>query len=176
MFSHLLKECKTNQTQPQRVGCSILNLLLFTSSKDNYTSSKHSDSQATSQFYIPCRCRCQCLFQSPSPWFLLLWLLLHQPVLGDKVFAHLRGSGNVTAYYGIVQFEYPTIATGYTRVTYSLEGLPPSKLLSMHMHTGPVGPVIAVMQTSLLVTGIQKTRIMKATLISRVTSAIWATF
>jgi hypothetical protein len=101
---------------------------------------------------------------------------LGTPVLGDKVFAHLRGRGNVTTYYGMVEFEYPTIATRHTRVTYSLEGLPLASCSACTCIRDLLVLVIAVMQTSLLVTGIWKTRIMEATLISRVTSAIWARF
>jgi Cu-Zn family superoxide dismutase len=61
------------------------------------------------------------------------------PPTGDKVYAIVLGNGNVSAYYGKVEFQNPADATGYTRVTYSFVGLEPNKLLGIHIHTGPVG-------------------------------------
>ena len=60
------------------------------------------------------------------------------PTTRKLLFAKVHGDGNPSFYYGDVTFEFPTVAIGYTNVTYNFTGLTPG-LHGMHVHTGPVG-------------------------------------
>lgn len=116
------------------------NFITYSGSYDN-TSNKVWKSNATGapgKYFLGVKCDDTVVIYREGFPDLPLWTC--PLVLGDEVYAYVRGSGNVTADYGMVKFQYPTNATGYTRVTYNFVGLPPNKLLGMHVHTGPVGP------------------------------------